>query len=70
MSNMIIAIVIIEWIYYARIVTNLVISTKQEPYVISSQIMGMGSIHILKKHILLASGNNIRRVRKIAARRE
>ena len=52
MSNMIIAIVIIEWIYYARIVTNLVISTKQEPYVISSQIMGMGSIHILKKHIL------------------
>ena len=52
MSNMIIAIVIIEWIYYARIVTNLVISTKQEPYVISSQIMGMGSFHILKSHIL------------------
>ena len=52
MSNMIIAIVIIEWIYYARIVTNLVISTKQEPYVVSAQIMGMGSFHILKNHIL------------------
>ena len=49
---MILAIVIIEWVYYARVTANLVKSTKEEAYVISTQTIGLSQIHILKTHIL------------------
>ncbi|MGT2934028.1 ABC transporter permease [Streptococcus catagoni] len=51
MTNMIVAIVLIEWVYYARLVTNLVKSAKAELYVLNAQMMGMSVIHILRKHI-------------------
>lgn len=49
--NMIIAIVAIEWVFYARLVANMVKSAKQEGYVIAAQTMGRSPVHILKKHI-------------------
>ena len=52
MTNMILAIVIIEWVYYARVTANLVKSAKEEAYVISAQTMGLSQVHILKTHIL------------------
>lgn len=51
-SNMIVAIVAIEWVFYARLVTNLVKSAKEEPYVIASETMGMSIWHIMRYHIL------------------
>ncbi|MEW4353830.1 ABC transporter permease [Streptococcus pneumoniae] len=51
LTNMILAIVIVEWIFYARLVTNLVKSAKQESYVIAAKTMGMSAFHILKYHI-------------------
>ncbi|MGT2785018.1 ABC transporter permease [Streptococcus merionis] len=52
MANMVVAIVAVEWIYYARLVTNLVRSAKQESYVIAAQTMGLSTVHILRHHIL------------------
>ncbi|GGE33815.1 ABC transporter permease [Streptococcus himalayensis] len=52
LTNMIVAIVIVEWVFYARLVTNLVKSAKQEHYVVAAKTMGMSAIHILKYHIL------------------
>ena len=39
MTNMILAIVIIEWVYYARVTANLVKSAKEEAYVRQSKIL-------------------------------
>lgn len=50
--NMILAIVLVEWLFYARLVTNLVKTAKQETYVLAAQTMGLSVWHILKKHIL------------------
>lgn len=52
MGNMILAIVVVEWIYYARLMTNLVKSSKTEHYVVTAQTMGLSLWHILKKHII------------------
>ena len=38
---MILVIVIMEWVYYARVTANLVKSAKEEAYVISAQTMGL-----------------------------
>ncbi|HFZ6454688.1 TPA: ABC transporter permease, partial [Streptococcus agalactiae] len=51
LGNLIFAIVFVEWVYYAKLMTNLVKSAKKEPYVINAQIMGLSVWHILRKHI-------------------
>ena len=50
-SNMIISVVVVEWIYYARILKNSVISQKQNEYVKYAILKGMPAGYILKKHI-------------------
>ena len=50
-SNMIISVVAVEWIYYARILKNSVISQKQNEYVKYTILKGMPTKYILKKHI-------------------
>ena len=50
-SNMIISVVAVEWIYYARILKNSVISQEQNEYVKYAILKGMPTTYILKKHI-------------------
>ena len=50
-SNIIISVVAVEWIYYARILKNSVISQKQNEYVKYAILKGMPTGYILKKHI-------------------
>lgn len=52
MGNMILAIVLVEWVYYARLTANLVKTVKEEPYVLAAQTMGLSQFHILRVHIL------------------
>ncbi|EHI70062.1 ABC transporter permease [Streptococcus ictaluri] len=52
LGNLVIAIVVVEWVYYARLMTNLVKSAKKEAYVINAQMMGLSFWNILKTHIL------------------
>lgn len=47
-SNMIISVVAVEWIYYARILKNSVISQKQNEYVKYAILKGMPTGYILK----------------------
>ncbi|MGT2756292.1 ABC transporter permease [Streptococcus ovuberis] len=49
--NMMVAIVMVEWIFYARLVANLVKTAKQEAYVMAAEMMGMSTGHILRYHI-------------------
>lgn len=50
-NNIVISIILIEWVYYSRIIRNIVESVKNENYVLASKIMGASSIHIIKNHI-------------------
>lgn len=50
--NLMVSIILVEWLFYARLVANIVKTAKQEPYVIAAKTMGLPTRHILKKHIL------------------
>ncbi|EEY35073.1 ABC transporter permease [Pseudoleptotrichia goodfellowii] len=51
-GNIIIAVTVIEWIYYARILRNMVLSIKQQEYVQAARAIGAPSFYIIRKHIL------------------
>lgn len=50
--NMVISVVAVEWIFYARILKNSVISQKQNEYVQYAKLKNMPTSYILRKHIL------------------
>ncbi|MDO4721522.1 MAG: ABC transporter permease subunit [Peptostreptococcaceae bacterium] len=51
-DNIVFAVTIVEWIYYARILRNMVLSAKNHEYVLVAQAMGASPFHIIRKHIL------------------
>ncbi len=51
-GNIVIAVSFIEWVYYARILRNTVLSVKQKEYVQSAQAIGASPFFIIRKHIL------------------
>jgi len=50
--NLLLAVLIVQWLPVARVVRTLVLSALQEPYVLAARGMGAGSLHILRRHIL------------------
>ena len=52
LSNVIVALAVVQWIGYFRTVRNLVASLKERPYVAAAKISGAGSGAILRRHIL------------------
>lgn len=52
LMNIMIALAIVGWTRYARVVRGSVLSVKQQEYVTVSQLMGRGRIHIVFRHIL------------------
>lgn len=52
MGNLILSIVVIEWIFYARMVVNLVKTAKEEAFVMTAKMMGLSTWHTLITHIL------------------
>ncbi|KGA99062.1 nickel ABC transporter permease [Alkalihalobacillus alcalophilus ATCC 27647 = CGMCC 1.3604] len=51
MMNLIIAIVFVRWISYARIIRGTVLSIKQTDYIAMAQINGLSTFSILRKHV-------------------
>ncbi len=49
--NIVIALTLVGWTHYARVVRGCVLSLKEEPYVKSAKALGAGSSYILAKHI-------------------
>lgn len=52
LGNIIISIVIIEWIYYARILRNMVLDVKNQEYILAVKTMGASDKYILTKYVL------------------
>lgn len=51
-DNIVIAVTMVEWVYYARILRNMVFTVKNNEYVQVAQAMGASPIYIIFKHIL------------------
>ncbi|MFP7376230.1 MULTISPECIES: nickel transporter permease [Bacillus] len=52
LMNLILAVVAVKWVGYARLVRSTVFSEKQKDYIASAELTGLGSGAILKKHLL------------------
>lgn len=50
--NIIIALSIVQWAGYARLMRGQVISVKKNEYVLSAKMIGVGDIRVLLKHIV------------------
>lgn len=50
--NLIISIVLVEWIYYARLVSNFVQTQKFSYHVIAAKLLGYKNGYVIMKHIL------------------
>lgn len=51
-GNLLLAIVVVKWVNYARLVRSTVIAERQKDYVMIAKINGLSSLRILRKHLL------------------
>lgn len=52
LSNLILAIVIVQWVSYARIIRGMILSAKERNYVQSARMSGTSHFRIVIRHIL------------------
>lgn len=52
MFNLVFAIVMVKWVGYARLARSTVLSEKQRDYITMAKINGLGSIEILRRHMI------------------
>ncbi|YCA45668.1 ABC transporter permease subunit [Bacillus sp. JZ8] len=50
-GNLVLAIVLVKWVSYARLVRSTVLSESQKDYVLIAKINGLSSIKIMQKHL-------------------
>ncbi|GKU76533.1 ABC transporter permease [Paenibacillus sp. L3-i20] len=51
LGNLLLAIVFVQWVSYARIIRGMVLSAKERNYVIAARLSGTSHIRIIWKHI-------------------
>lgn len=52
LKQVVIALILVQWVYYARIFRGMVISLKTENFVTAAHISGSSSFKIMRKHII------------------
>lgn len=52
MTNVILAVALTHWAWYARIIRSMVLSLKTREYVLAARVAGTGRLRILQRHIL------------------
>ncbi|WP_249663383.1 ABC transporter permease subunit, partial [Lysinibacillus fusiformis] len=52
MGNLVIAIVIVIWVGFARVIRNMVVSLKETNYVVYAKICGVPTLKIMWSHIV------------------
>jgi peptide/nickel transport system permease protein len=52
MVNLIFAIVMVKWVGYARLARSTVLTEKQKDYILIAKLNGVGSINILRRHLI------------------
>lgn len=52
LKQVILALILVQWVYYARIIRGMVLSLKEQNYITAAKISGSSQWKIIKKHIL------------------
>ncbi|MBK3495058.1 ABC transporter permease subunit [Viridibacillus sp. YIM B01967] len=52
--NLILAMVLVQWVFYARVIRGMVLSVKEQNFVLAAKICGTPKLVIIIKHILPA----------------
>jgi peptide/nickel transport system permease protein len=50
--NLMLSIILVQWVKYARIVRSLVLSEREKEYVLAARVAGCGTFTILRRHLL------------------
>lgn len=52
LKQVILGLILVQWVYYARIIRGMVLSLKEQNYIIAAKISGSSTWTIMKKHIV------------------
>ncbi len=52
--NLILAMVVVQWVFYARVIRGMVLSVKEQNFILAAQVYGTSRLAIVIKHILPA----------------
>lgn len=54
LGNLILAMVLVQWVFYARVIRGMVLSVKEQYFVLAAKVCGTPKLVIVTKHILPA----------------
>ncbi|NGZ75041.1 nickel ABC transporter permease subunit NikC [Saccharibacillus sp. VR-M41] len=52
LMQVLLALLMVQWVYYARICRNMVISLKERPFIAAARVSGSSSWQIIRRHII------------------
>lgn len=52
MLQLVVALMMVQWVYYARMIRNMVVSLKERTFIAAAKINGSSSWSIMRRHIL------------------
>ncbi|MFC0560617.1 nickel ABC transporter permease subunit NikC [Halalkalibacter alkalisediminis] len=52
LKQVILGLILVQWVYYARVIRGMVLSLKEQNYITAAKISGSSSWTIMKKHII------------------
>ncbi|KAA0560836.1 nickel ABC transporter permease subunit NikC [Rossellomorea aquimaris] len=52
LKQVILGLILVQWVYYARVIRGMVLSLKEQNYIIAAKISGSSTSTIMKKHIV------------------
>ena len=52
LKQVVLALILVQWVYYARVIRGIVLSLKEQNYIAAAKISGSSQWMIMKKHII------------------
>ncbi|WP_102349675.1 nickel ABC transporter permease subunit NikC [Bacillus sp. Marseille-P3661] len=52
LKQVVLGLILVQWVYYARVIRGMVLSLKEENYITAARISGSSTWTIMKKHII------------------
>ncbi len=52
LKQVVLGLILVQWVYYARVIRGMVLSLKEDNYITAAKISGSSTLTIMKKHIM------------------
>ncbi|MBG9585568.1 nickel ABC transporter permease subunit NikC [Cytobacillus firmus] len=52
LKQVVLGLILVQWVYYARVIRGMVLSLKEQNYITAAKISGSSTLTIMKKHII------------------